>query len=251
MQQVPEVMRVKGTANKHLSIVLDIREKMRKRGLTDIGQLEQDIACNNSHTEHWRGLVELITTHGKTIPDDVTRVSMLYFLRYEKNANCNFARLKELLQSNGVPSAVAERLTQLRDRCGADKRQSTSLLFPSDQTNIFKIVKNAVKGMESETSVYAQHEPLLKKLVAHVGKGVLSPDQYPMVPDKSVHGTVTEKARELIVFIVGGATYVEAAVVRQINAGGAGLVGGKNDIDVKVVLGTTDMINIDGFMKML
>ena len=255
MQQVPEVLRVKGTANKHLSIVLDIREKMRRRGLTDIGQLEQDIACNSSHTEHWRSLVELITAHGRTIPEDVTRVSMIYLLRYEKNANCNVARLKELLQSNGVPSTMSERLTLLRDRCGADKRQSTALLFPSDQpgnpANIFKIVKNAVKGMESETNVYAQHEPLLKKLVAHVGRGVLSPEQYPVVPDKSAHGTVTEKARELVVFLVGGATYVEAAVVRQINAGGAGLVGGKNDIDVRVVLGTTDMLNIDGFMKML
>jgi vacuolar protein sorting-associated protein 45 len=250
MQQLPETRKLGSTVSKHVTTVGEIGDQLRKRGLFNIGQLEQDIACNSNHSDHWRQLVDLINNFGAKQAgiqaEDVLRVSMLYFLRYEKNQNCNFGRLKDLLSSNGVPAALLERLTALRDRCGADKRQSTSLLFPSEN-NIFKIVMGAVKGMDSETSVYTQHEPLLKKLITATSKGALPGDLYPST-EKSVN--VNDKVREVIVFVVGGATYAEAAAVYQMNNPEASK-GGPPPPDVKVVLGTTEMINIEQFMKML
>eukprot|EP00759_Apiculatamorpha_spiralis_P002156 PhF_6_TR10803/c0_g1_i1/m.17391/K12479/VPS45; vacuolar protein sorting-associated protein 45 len=247
LQNLPQHRLLGSAVSKHVSIVTQVGEVLRGRGLFNIGVLEQDIACNNSHNEHWRELVELINTSGRTTPNDVLRVAMVYFLRYEKNPSCNYARLKELLNTNGVPTDALERL---RDRCGADKRQSTPILFPNE-TNLLKIVMNSVKGMDSEKSVYTQHEPMLKRLSQHCAKGTLPADLYPVVA-----GNATEKCKEVIVFIVGGATYTEAAYVNLMNAQADAIAGGQKpktvgDVEVRVVLGTTEMINIETFLKLL
>jgi len=256
MQAMPDVVRVKGSVSKHLSLVLDIREKMRQRGgLIDVGQLEQDIACNQNHTEHWRQLVDVIASSAKSSPEDVVRVAMIYYLRYEKHPSFNLTRLCDLLSTIGISQSLIDRLSALKNRCSADNRQSTKLLFPEDNPmnprGLLKIVKGAVMGMESEANVYAQHEPLLKTLVAQLGRGILSADLYPNVTGLPGQTPYTEKVREVIVFVVGGATYEEVATVHTINKGGATLAGSKTEIDVKVVLGSTEIINIERFMQMI
>eukprot|EP00760_Papus_ankaliazontas_P038391 PhM_4_TR9113/c0_g1_i1/m.30757/K12479/VPS45; vacuolar protein sorting-associated protein 45 len=248
MQQLPEARRLGSTVAKHVATVGEMGDALRKRGLFNVGVLEQDIAVNNSHSDHWRQLVDLISNMGsrQVEPADVLRVAMLYVLRYEKNPNCNVSRLKDLLSQNGMSADLVERVSALRDRCGADKRQGTSLLFPNE-SNLFKVVMSAVKGMDQETSVYTQHEPLLKKLVTMAAKGTLPGDMYPTLPGTT--GSTTDKPREVIVFIVGGATYSEAAVVHQLNNP---TPGDKTAVtDVKVVLGSTTLLNSQQFVNML
>jgi len=53
-------------------------------------------------------------------------------------------------------------------------------------------------------------------------------------------GTTKEKPQDIIVFVVGGATYEEAKTVAQINASTPG---------VRVVLGGTTVLNSSGFLK--
>ena len=82
---------------------------------------------------------------------------------------------------------------------------------------------------------YAQHSPLLSETLDLLAKGKLREAQFP-----SVTGGGGGRPSTVIVFMVGGATYAEAAKVAEFNAG--------NDAGMHVLLGGTSMQNSKSFL---
>src|SRR5262245_11909415 len=81
-----------------------------------------------------------------------------------------------------------------------------------------------VQGVEN---VYTQHVPYMAKILDQLAKGRLRDSEFPTIPANpkartalvSTNGTIIPRMREVVVFIVGGATYEEARYVAQWNAG--------------------------------
>lgn len=86
-------------------------------------------------------------------------------------------------------------------------------------------------------NVYTQHSPLLETTLQNLIKGKLKEGQYPFVEGG---GTTRDKSQDVVVFIIGGATYEEAKMVAGINASSPG---------VRIVLGGTTVHNADSFME--
>ena len=66
-------------------------------------------------------------------------------------------------------------------------------------------------------NVYTQHSCLLKELLEEILKGRPLDQQYPFV---NAEVPYRRPPTEIIVFIVGGATYEEALAVHQLNLAG-------------------------------
>jgi vacuolar protein sorting-associated protein 45 len=84
--------------------------------------------------------------------------------------------------------------------------------------------------------VYTQHSPRLETTIQDLIKGRLRDNQYPFVEGG---GTTRDKPQDIIVFMIGGATYEEAKMVAQVNASSPG---------VRVVLGGTSIHNSASFL---
>lgn len=93
------------------------------------------------------------------------------------------------------------------------------------------------KGLKGVENVYTQHSPLLETTLQQLVKGKLREAQYPFVEGG---GTTRDKPQDVVVFVVGGATYEEAKMVAGINASSPG---------VRVVLGGTTVHNAATFME--
>ena len=105
-----------------------------------------------------------------------------------------------------------------------------------ESSGIFSGAK-ALRGLKGVDNVYTMHSPTLEATLQNLVKGKLREQQYPFVQGG---GSTRDKPQDVIVFIVGGATYEEAKSVASINASTPG---------VRVVLGGTTIHNGASFLE--
>lgn len=106
-----------------------------------------------------------------------------------------------------------------------------------ESSSIFSGARDRFKGLKGVENVYTQHSPRLEATLQNLIKGKLKEQQYPFIEGS---GTTKDKPQEIIVFIIGGATYEEAKIVAQVNAGFPG---------IRVVLGATTIHNSSTFLE--
>ena len=106
-----------------------------------------------------------------------------------------------------------------------------------ESASIFSGARDRFKGLKGVENVYTQHSPRLESTLQNLIKARLKEQQYPFVEGG---GSTRDKPQDIIVFIIGGATYEEAKMVAQVNASSPG---------VRVVLGGTSMHNSMTFLE--
>lgn len=170
----------------------------------------------------------------------------LYALRYEKQSQTNLAMLVDLLTAAGnVPQRKADLVAKLlayqhslRDTAaGAGGAGAGGIADIFESSGIFAGGAKALRGLKGVDNVYTMHTPLLETTLQNLIKGRLREQQYPFVEGG---GSTRDKPQDIIVFIVGGATYEEAKTVASINESAPG---------VRIVLGGTTIHNADSFWE--
>ena len=172
--------------------------------------------------------------------DSKLRVVALYSLRYEKHPSNALPMLLDLLTTAGnVPAHRADLVRKLlayhHSLQAPPAAGGFSDLFES--SSIFSGARDRFKGLKGVENVYTQHSPRLEATLQNLIKARLKEQQYPFVEGG---GITRDKPQDIIVFIVGGATYEEAKMVAQVNASSPG---------VRIVLGATRIHNSTTFLE--
>ncbi|CAM9665485.1 unnamed protein product, partial [Discosporangium mesarthrocarpum] len=81
-------------------------------------------------------------------------------------------------------------------------------------TLMSKIGKTITTTLQGVENVYSQHVPLMMSTVESTLKGKLKDSMHPSVEP----GSVSTRPQEVVVFMLGGVTYEEAAKVAELNA---------------------------------
>eukprot|EP01041_Mallomonas_annulata_P010076 gene10076-20996_t len=192
--------------SKHVAIMGELARLTDKCMLLEVSKLEQEIACNSDHGVHKQELFQIFA-NSKIDTGDKLRLALLYLIRYE-----SYNELPEikaaLNQMRGITPERIQLLDALLLYAGESRRAPG--LFGTGLVSIFqKTVKSAITGVEN---VYTQHQPVLSQILDSVLKGKLKDNAFPLA-----WGTPS-KAQEVLVFIVGGATFEEATKVAEFNA---------------------------------
>ncbi|KAI3648425.1 hypothetical protein MP228_006279 [Amoeboaphelidium protococcarum] len=249
VEEYPEFRKMSGNVSMHVAIVSELSRLVNKFSLLEIGELEQSLATIDSHTNDLRILLELI--NGKpNIPAEVKlKCAILYALRYEKHSANSTSAVVDALIRSGVGERQIAMLQQMIKFAGSDQRLED--VFSNESfLNKGKVIFKGLKGVEN---VYEQHRPQLSQTLEQLMKGRLKESNYPLLDasSQSPGGGVTSavssnqsqatagRTQEVIVFIIGGATYAEAKVVSQLNAAG----------QIKVILASNTLINSSQFLK--
>lgn len=143
-----------------------------------------------------------------------------------------------LVAAGGVTSKKAQIVSQILryhdSLAQAPSQGGISDIFES--ASIFSGARDRFRGLKGVENVYTQHSPLLETTLQALIKGRLREQQFPYVEEG---GSTRDKPQDIIVFIVGGATYEEAKMVANLNASTPG---------VRVVLGGTTIHNASTFL---
>jgi tRNA uridine 5-carboxymethylaminomethyl modification enzyme len=143
-----------------------------------------------------------------------------------------------LAAAGGVPPRQAELVLKVQayhsSLHSSHSQSGISDIFES--AGIFSGASSRFKGLKGVENVYTQHTPLLESTLQDLVKGRLKEQQYPFVEGG---GSTRDKPQDIVVFIVGGATYEEAKMIAGINATTPG---------VRVVLGGTSIHNSATFL---
>lgn len=106
-----------------------------------------------------------------------------------------------------------------------------------ESTSFFSGARDRFKGLKGVENVYTQHSPRLEVTLQNLIKGKLKELQYPFLEGG---GHTRDKPQDIIIFMIGGATYEEAKMIAQVNASSPG---------VRVVLGATNIHNSTTFLE--
>ncbi|KAK4044037.1 Sec1-like protein [Parachaetomium inaequale] len=241
IEEYPEFRKLSGNVSKHVALVSELSRRVGAESLLQVSELEQSIACNDNHAADLKNIQSQIQSPSVPAENKVALVA-LYALRYAKHPSHSLPMLTDLLTAaGGVPPRKAALVSQLLtyhqslQQSAASTGSGITDLFES--AGLFSAAGSRFKGLKGVENVYTQHSPLLETTLQQLVKGKLREAQYPFVEGG---GATRDKPQDVVVFIVGGATYEEAKMVAGINASTPGF---------RVVLGGTTVHNAATFME--
>ncbi|RCI10954.1 hypothetical protein L249_5379 [Ophiocordyceps polyrhachis-furcata BCC 54312] len=239
IEEYPEFRKLSGNVSKHVTLVSELSRRVAAENLLEVSEVEQSLACNDNHNSDLKNIQRLIQLPYVQADAKVGLVT-LYALRYHKYPSNSLAMLIDLLVAAGGLSARQAEMPNkvLAYHLSVQTSQPQGGLSDLFETaGIFSGASNRLKGLKGVENVYTQHVPLLESTLQNLIKGRLKEQQYPFI--EATRAT-KDKPQDIILFIVGGATFEEARTVADINASTPG---------IRVVLGGTSIHNSRSFLE--
>ncbi|KAI1375750.1 Sec1-like protein [Hypoxylon crocopeplum] len=238
IEEYPEFRKLSGNVSKHVTLVSELSRRVGAENLLEVSEVEQSLACNDNHAADLKNVQKLIQSPS-VAPDNKVGLVALYALRYEKHPSNSLAMLVDLLSAaGGVPVRQADLVAKLLiyHHSLQQSQAAGGIADIFESGGIFSGAR-AIKGLKGVENVYTQHSPHLETTLQNLIKGRLREQQYPFVDGG---GTTRDKPQDVIVFMIGGATYEEAKTIASINASSPG---------IRVVLGGTSVHNAATFLE--
>jgi vacuolar protein sorting-associated protein 45 len=228
----PQFRQLSGNVSKHVAIMTELSRVVDSRDLMGVSELEQEIVCGASHSTALERILKLLDSP-RLSDEDRLRLVCLYALRYENTSN-ELNTLKGILRQRASTDRARDR-TRAVDALlawGGSSNRGGDLFGEKKSIfdNVKKMFSSGIKGVDN---IYTQHKPLLNDVLGQIIKDKLQPSDYPFVDGKS------NGHDEIFVYVVGGATYEEAANVAQMN---------KTIDNVRIVLGGSFVHNSSSFI---
>uniref|UniRef100_A0A8C3XTW9 Vacuolar protein sorting-associated protein 45 n=1 Tax=Chelydra serpentina TaxID=8475 RepID=A0A8C3XTW9_CHESE len=231
VENYPQFKKMSGTVSKHVTVVGELSRLASERNLLEVSEVEQELACQNDHSSAHQNVRRLLQ-NPKVTEFDATRLVMLYALHYERHSSNSLPGLMMDLKNKGV-SEKYRKLVSAVVEYGGKRVRGSDLFSPKDAV---AITKQFLKGLKGVENVYTQHQPFLHETLDQLIKGKLKDGQYPYLGPS----TLRDRPQDIIVFIIGGATYEEALTVYTLNRTTPG---------VRIVLGGTTIHNTKSFLE--
>ncbi|OWF48430.1 vacuolar protein sorting-associated protein 45-like [Mizuhopecten yessoensis] len=230
IETYPQFKKMSGAVAKHVTVVGELSRLVSKINLLEVSETEQELACQGDHSACLQKIKGLLNGD-KTPQLDMLRLVMLYALRYESHSNNDVSGLVEALRRKGL-SEKHRSMVHAVLQYGGRKARGSDLFGNQDPV---AITKRFLKGLKGVENVYTQHKPLMYSILDQLIKGKLKEGAYPYLGT----GQLRDKPQDIVVFMIGGATYEEALAVHTLNRSSPG---------VRIVLGGTTVHNFKSFL---
>lgn len=226
--------------SKHVAVLGELGRLTDVCQLLDVSQLEQEMACANDHSAHKERLLEKLRSPKVKFPDKL-RLALLFLLRYESHGEAEKAELKQALHAAASSSSAAAAsslaaVDALKMYAGSDKRAPGLYSAGGLIGSFTRRINSSLNGVEN---VYTQHQPLLSFTLEQLLRGKLKDSSFPSLTPAS-SSNPSPQPTEVVLFLVGGATFEEATKVAEFNTANPTL---------RVLLGGSCVHNSESFLK--
>lgn len=211
VDQYPEFRALAGNVSKHVAMMTELSRIVDQRNLMNVSEVEQALACTQDHTSALHSVLQLLEDRRTTFNDKL-RLVLLYALRYESGVH-QISTLKQVLRDKAQTPEEHKRVKAVEEllKYGGSQVRSGDLF--SNKSFLAKASKFFSTGIQGVENIYTQHRPLLAQTLESLFRGKLRTSDYPILDG----GNPKAKFDLVIVYIVGGATYEEAACINQFN----------------------------------
>jgi len=233
VEAYPQFRKLSGDVSKHVTLLGEINRLVDAGGLMEVSQVEQELACTEDHSSAVSE-VETLLCKDNVSDANKLRLVLLYSLRYESLASNRIKQFCEMLPVEG-----AQKVQRMLAHYGCAQRSGD--LF-SNKSWLAVTKKQFQRGMKGVQNVYTQHTPFLSSTLEATLKATLSEANYPYMGAEPQVSTKRKAPTEIIVFMLGGATYEEARYIAEMNTANPG---------VHVTLGGTTIHSSRSFLDEL
>ncbi|OMJ69739.1 hypothetical protein SteCoe_32464 [Stentor coeruleus] len=207
----PEFSKMAGNVSKHVTLTSELDNRIKARMLLDVSELEQDIACNENKTEHFRKIMELLQNPRYNTMDKLKLV-LLFALRYENDDK--IGQLKDLLQNCGIKEEQVNLVDTISTYAGSRVRSCD--LF-HNKNMISRARYHITTVMKNVPNVFTQHQSYISTLIDQALKQRLKDSEFPATSAFNPKEIIAN----LVVFVIGGATYEEGKEIGVFNRKGS------------------------------
>ncbi|XP_068603600.1 vacuolar protein sorting-associated protein 45 [Brachionichthys hirsutus] len=134
-----------GAVSKHVTVVGELSRLVSERLLMEVSEAEQELACQNDHSNAQQSVRRLLQNPRLTETDAV-RLVMLYALRYERHGGSVLPALMDELSRRGVSERHRKMVTSVVEY-GGKRVRGSDLVAPTDAV---AITKQFFKGLSEE-----------------------------------------------------------------------------------------------------
>ncbi|EPY19063.1 vacuolar protein sorting-associated protein 45 [Strigomonas culicis] len=249
MQRISQTKNLTNSVAKHTTVTTHLSHVIKERGLLQLSLLEQDMVASHNAGDHWNRLLTLLQQAEVTSRDKV-RLCVLYYLRYEMASGGDAMPRVQAVLNDLMAAGHTPILQRVRDYYTPLGRPTDDLFADTG------VLSSIVKTFVDVGNIYTQHEPVLKRTLLQTLTGTLEGREgnaYSCPYSSANPPTFGFKPTEVMVFMCGGYTYEEAALVHGINQK---TVYKPNDLtqmapNAHVVLGGDRILNSNIFMDAL
>jgi vacuolar protein sorting-associated protein 45 len=243
VENFPEFKALSGQTSKHVFIVSQLSDLIKSRGLFNVSEVEQDLACTQDLPTATEQVYKFLHDHRFSLEDKV-RVVALFALRYENDKGTQLHEYIQILRSQ-VKSEEDNKLVsfvdELKNYAGASVRGGD--LF--NNSNFLKrMVSTAKSGLKGIDNIYTQHKPLISTHLDNLSKASLKTNIFPYIDGANTLSATPKSSnktyKHVIIYMVGGCTYEELLAVEAFNA--------NNPVGMKVMLGGSTIHNSKSFI---
>ena len=234
VESYPEFKKFATNVSIHVAVMSELARLVDEHKLLDMSALEQELACASDHTNHLSELRERLQPGSSVSKIDAVRLSLLYALRYENHSSNQIRSIKSALRTKGVLDTDIALIDAMIGYAGSSQRGG-DLFGDKTYGMLSKSIRSGVRAIKGVSNVYTQHNPLLCEVLDALQKGRLKESSYPIAMAGGAG-----KTREVVVFMLGGTTFEEAAAVAEFNK--------SNNAGIRVLLGGTSVQNSKSFL---
>jgi len=236
VEQYPNFRKTSGSVSKHVALMSELQRQVGQRKLLEVSKVEQELACHEEHDGAVVNVGQLLRIPGGISNNDALRVVLLYALRYASRPDNHMEEyVNILLRDYQIPEQQLIAIRLVREWSAPSKR-SPGLDLLDNASWLSSVSDKMKRGLVGVQNIFTQHQPLLKKILTLVKEQKLDPSAYPFVVGQPSKAPPTD----IIVFIVGGITFEEAAMIHSLKAANDGF---------SYVLGGTGLVRPDDFIK--
>jgi vacuolar protein sorting-associated protein 45 len=240
LEKYPEFKREEVGVMKHFTLIPELSKIVGDTELLRVSEVEQTLACEDSQAAVTKEILSLLESPRVRMSNKL-RLVLLYHLRYEKSPQSSVQQFVDVLsRQDGWTQDMAALIPAITRYAGQERREEDIFL---NKTMASAAKRIFTKGFipQSIDNAYTRHTPFLATILDNAANNKLNPKIYETQQGSAQPSAA--KPQDIIVFILGGATFAEAKAVAAINA--------KQGAAYRVVLGGTTIHNSKSFLDMI
>lgn len=212
MTKMPEMKKKLKELRKHSDIFKHLNAELEANDLFKLSGIQQDISTENKKTDQFSTILEVL--NDKKVPEnEKIKLCLLFALKYSGDSD-RIGGLKSTMRKKNIQTGHIDRVLN----CVALESRKTDDFF-SKGSKFFKKAASGIvtklKDFKDSPHYFERHKPRCVLLAKQLFGNKLSSTDYPEIEPMGYNKPrKNQKKKNLVVFIVGGASYQE---VRELN----------------------------------
>jgi vacuolar protein sorting-associated protein 45 len=207
VENYPAFKKQSGTVNKHVILVEELSKRVSKHKLLNVSEVEQNICGDEDQANILQAIRDLIDDKDINAAS-ILKIIALYALKYG-------AQNEQSLRSLSAAACQAKQInrSEFDGKIRAVRDYATGMANSGTQSEkVIGAAKKLFRGVQGVENIYTQHVPAFKGILENVAKGKAEPRLKSFGPNPQ-----TAQSRDIVCFVVGGATYEESFHIYKLN----------------------------------